>query len=240
MEGEVKGDGHGDGQGSFDGTSVPLRRWEDWERSRLRKLKREEKRRRDMERAFPSGYPSEREHLGIRGDIRSQYDGSDTLSVTSSEDDQWGPQIGPYNENGPQYPPPPTALHPPEDILRAADTIDSSDLEAMLERGFDDKPSTASKPPPGYRTQPSTPTSATRYQLADMPTKARLNAYIPVARSDSPSGITPPNSAPPPMTPVKATSMAVEGEWQTGRRGGGGQRGENYGPLGPLDPAARF
>ncbi|KAK0532534.1 Chitin synthase, class 7 [Tilletia horrida] len=36
--------------------SVPFRRWEDWERSRLRKLKREEKRRRDLEKQFGAGF----------------------------------------------------------------------------------------------------------------------------------------------------------------------------------------
>ncbi|OJA11306.1 hypothetical protein AZE42_10520, partial [Rhizopogon vesiculosus] len=56
VEGEAKGDGHGSGSGVFDGSSVPLRRWEDWERSRLRKLKRDERRRRDLERMHPSGY----------------------------------------------------------------------------------------------------------------------------------------------------------------------------------------
>lgn len=53
MEGEGKGEGHGDGGGHLNGPELPLRRWEDWERSRLRKLRREERRRRDFERAHP-------------------------------------------------------------------------------------------------------------------------------------------------------------------------------------------
>ena len=50
VDGDGQGDGHGGGEGTTIDTTVPLRRWEDWERSRLRKLKREEKRKREMER----------------------------------------------------------------------------------------------------------------------------------------------------------------------------------------------
>ncbi|GAB1521517.1 Chitin synthase, class 1 [Rhizoctonia solani] len=104
VEGEGKDTGHGDGGGVA--TQVPLRRWEDWERSRLRKLKREEKRRREMERAY-ANYPGNT----LRAENTEYYDGaSDTVSVVSSEDDQWGHQIGGYNEASSQYPPPPNTL----------------------------------------------------------------------------------------------------------------------------------
>lgn len=196
-----------------------------------------------MERAYPSGYQnSEREMLGVRGDVRSQYDGSDTLSVTSTEDDQWGPQIGPYNENGPQYPPPPTALiMPGDDFLKTAQTIGGADMEAMLEMGFDDKPS------PDYmssskRLHPSATLETPRYQLSDLPTNARSNAYTPVSRSEiSPAGYL--TSAPSSASSVTAMSTAVEDDYKqhTRKRSGGRGPGErqNYGPLGPLDPASR-
>ena len=51
VEGEGKDQGHGSDGRKDTGPAVPMRRWEDWERSRLRKLKREERRRRDFERA---------------------------------------------------------------------------------------------------------------------------------------------------------------------------------------------
>ncbi|KAJ1926503.1 hypothetical protein IWQ60_003746 [Tieghemiomyces parasiticus] len=47
VDGEVKGDDHGKKEGSFDGSKVPLRRWEDYERRRLRSIKRKERRRQD-------------------------------------------------------------------------------------------------------------------------------------------------------------------------------------------------
>ncbi|KAL9939281.1 hypothetical protein V8E36_002094 [Tilletia maclaganii] len=47
--------------------SVPFRRWEDWERSRLRKLKREEKRRRDLEKQFGAGFYNDGGHDGGGG-----------------------------------------------------------------------------------------------------------------------------------------------------------------------------
>jgi len=50
VEGEVRSKAHDDKTAVFDGTTIPLRRWEDWERSRLRKLRREERRRKEMER----------------------------------------------------------------------------------------------------------------------------------------------------------------------------------------------
>lgn len=56
VEGEAKSEAHGDGEGEFNPNTVPLRRWEDWERSRLRKLKREERRRQDLEGQFGQGF----------------------------------------------------------------------------------------------------------------------------------------------------------------------------------------
>ncbi|CAG8570832.1 8959_t:CDS:2 [Acaulospora morrowiae] len=45
VEGEAKGDDHGKKEGTFDASKVPLKRWEDWERSRLRKIKHQERQR---------------------------------------------------------------------------------------------------------------------------------------------------------------------------------------------------
>jgi len=214
VEGEVKQDDHSGGGKKLDGQSVPLRRWEDWERSRLRKLRRDERRRRDFERSHPAGYIAGADDLLSARDVRSQYDGSDAYSIASSEDDTWGGQIGGYNENSVQYPPPPVGLVMPADrVLETAKTVDASELEAMLESGFDEpSPNTA----PAY-----TP----RFQLSDNNSSTQLatghNGYAPLTRTASPGN-----------TPTSPSFNAS-------RAGPGGAQ-ERYGPLGPLDPATRF
>lgn len=231
IEGEAKGEGHGDGGGKKGGPAVPMRRWEDWERSRLRKLRREERRRRDFERAHPSGYlAGDSDFLSVRTDTRSQYDGSDTLSIGSSDDDHWGPQIGGYNEHNVQYPPPPTGLHAPSQALQNAKTLHTAELEAMLESGFDD------------RLTPPTSTYAPRYQLSDAGSSAQLagvggNGYAPLTRATSPGVRHAPsinNNLFSPTSPMPL--MSPEAQRPMGRSGSG----EQYGPLGPLDPSTRF
>lgn len=229
VEGEAKGEGHGDGGAAHDGISIPLRRWEDWERSRLRKLKREERRRREMERLHSNYLASNGDLLSARTDIHSQYDGSDTFSVTSSEDDHWGAQIGGYNENSVQYPPPPIGLMPRAHA--SAETVAEADLEAMLEVGFDDRPSHASS-----RNLDAIP----RFQLSDSRTG---NGYAPLARSTSPGARSPTS----PSRSIDAMSSAIAGEHKThakkrsGGRSSGGRSGtREYGPLGPLDPGTKF
>jgi len=248
VEGEAKDKGHGSGGGVFDGLSVPLRRWEDWERSRLRKLKREERRRREMDRAHPSGYYGDGHLLGARGpDTHSQYDGSDTFSVNSSEDDQWGPEIGGYNENNASYPPPPVALHMQQEALQSAETLGTADLEAMLEMGFDDRPE------PDYHSvrTPQGGTFTPRYQLSDSAPQ-RGNGYAPLERVTSPGGVPPspniisPLSSNTSLPSMNGVSSAVgsNGDWKTHmkKRSGGRSRPskEQYGPLGPLDPGGKF
>ncbi|TFY79718.1 hypothetical protein EWM64_g4293 [Hericium alpestre] len=223
VEGEAKGEGHGEGKAVWAGPQVPLRRWEDWERSRLRKIRREEKRRRDFERAYPQGYMAgDGEHLRVRAD--SQYDGSDTYSVASS-DDQWGSQVGEYNENNSQYPPPPPALHrPPDDAIAAGAMVDAADLAAMLDSGWSENnsPNVSSD-----HLQPAPPPSRIRYQLSDGA------GYSPVSR-----GVPSPVS---PTRPTQGVSSAVNEEWKTHvkKRSGGGAPTNDYGPLGPLDPGRR-
>ncbi|KAI1796335.1 glycosyltransferase family 2 protein [Ganoderma leucocontextum] len=230
VEGERKGEAHGEGVAVVGAASVPMRRWEDWERSRLRKIRREERRRREFERAH-GAYIGSNGELTARSEVFSQYDGSDTVSVTSSDDDHWGAQIGGYNENSTQYPPPPVGLMP--HALGSAETVASSDLEAMLEAGFDERTSPA-----------RTRGHETRYQLSD-----RGNGYTPLSRSTSPGSTTPTTTAPllqplSPSTPggVGAVSSGVGGEWKTHakKRSGGRSGRPAYGPLGPLDPGSRF
>lgn len=249
VAGEGKGEAHGEGGGVFDGSSVPMRRWEDWERSRLRKIKREERRRREMERAFPRGYDADGNRLNVRSEVFSQYDGSDTVSLASSDEDQWGPQIGAYNENSTAYPPPPTGvLLPRNELLASADTVGASDLEAMLERGFD---SNRSSPGPGSSNpssqnllQNSSSQNLPRYQLSDSAPKPRFDAYSGSGNGNGGYMPVPPRNVVSPVSPTVPTNGASSaiGVMQTHARrrsGGGGRSGSGpngYGPLGPLDP----
>ena len=112
VEGEIRSKRHDDKTAVFEGTTIPLRRWEDWEKSRLRKLKREERRRREFERQFgpagaflgDDGSGSSNGHgggfdgvgMGIqpsRSWVRSEYE-SDAGSVFSTDEDVWGAEIG--------------------------------------------------------------------------------------------------------------------------------------------------
>ncbi|RHZ76652.1 hypothetical protein Glove_194g20 [Diversispora epigaea] len=52
VEGEGKGDDHGKKEGEFDASKVPCKRWEDWERHRIRKNKRQERKNQ------PTSYPT--------------------------------------------------------------------------------------------------------------------------------------------------------------------------------------
>lgn len=121
VEGELKSTAHDDKTAIFDGTTIPLRRWEDWEKSRLRKIRREDKRRRDMERQFGAGFhddsnassadshayataaanglppPTRGLHpffANGRGRNGSGDGDSDAGSVFSSDEDVWGAEIG--------------------------------------------------------------------------------------------------------------------------------------------------
>jgi len=235
VEGEAKGEGHDSGGPASTGPAVPLRRWEDWERSRLRKMRREERRQRELERIH-SNYMTANGELGTtRNEVYSQYDGSDTVSVASSDDDHWGAQIGGYNENSAAYPPPPIGLVP--NAFASAESVAGDDLKAMLEVGFDERPS----PPPSR-----TPSQAPRYQLSDRPPANQINGYAPLSRSTSPGVPTSRDHyAASPISPVRSTdgmSTALGNEWQTHakKRSAGRSGTHEYGPLGPLDPGSRM
>lgn len=220
VEGEAKDKGHGGGAAKFNGEAVPLRRWEDWERSRLRKIRREERRRRDLERMHGGGYYTGDDLLSARGgDTRSQYDGSDTMSLASSDEDQWGGQIGGYNEHNTQYPPPPVGLLAQEETVHSAKTLDGAELEAMLEMGFEDRPN-----------QPHT-ADMPKYQLSDGSNQLisfGSDGYSPVSRSGSPGASQ--------VNMLSPTSPTMRGEAWTQPLPKSGR----YGPLGPLDPATKF
>jgi chitin synthase len=183
-----------------EGTQVPFRRWEDWERSRIRKLKREAQRKRDMERSYPGSF-----RPGVRGPEQysmafSEFNDNDSSSLAPSEDDRWGAQVGGYNENSSQWAPPPATLMPDEHLLQSAETLAGDELEAMLEQGWDERPnrdnrdSSATMSSGGPFGDSISGRSQSRYQLSDQgvmmpppPTTGRFDSYAPLStRTPSP------------------------------------------------------
>lgn len=149
VEGEGKDKGHGASEGVFAAASVPLRRWEDWERSRLKRQAREEKRRKEMEKQFGAGFHNDKKDVDqMDRDIRrgpfpqphlQPRDDSDSYSNFSGsheDEDLWGPHIGTFNEEAP----------PPLAIVRHsvwADgqevIVEQDDMEKMLSQGWSEE-----------------------------------------------------------------------------------------------------
>ncbi|GAA6043982.1 hypothetical protein JCM8097_003421 [Rhodosporidiobolus ruineniae] len=151
VAGEVKGaDDHGASGGASAASQVPLRRWEDWERSRLRKLKREEKRKREFERQFGT--------RAVHGTSTggSTYAESETASSYGGPDeDRWGMQIGAYNEDATSSSferAPPVGLYSVDEWdedEEESSTLNQHDLVNVLESGWDDA-SPVPSPSPSY------------------------------------------------------------------------------------------
>lgn len=175
VEGEGKQKGHGDEGGQGTGNAVPLRRWEDWERSRLRKKKREEKRRRDLERQFGAGFHNDngsdgdqdRKEPGIPLSRPESDSFSDSVTISDFDDDKWGHQIGGYDES----------LPPPVQIVRHSVwvgdqevIIDTEDMEKMLQTGWDDKAFRSKTVGGGGKggSQPQYPSAVNRNRLSQM------------------------------------------------------------------------
>ncbi|KAM0748852.1 hypothetical protein T439DRAFT_315958 [Meredithblackwellia eburnea MCA 4105] len=145
VAGEVKGqDSHAVAEGVAE--SVPQRRWEDWERSRLRKVKRDDKRRKELERSFGNRFHGD--ELGVGGNASPR----DTLNSTSYEDsaaqsdttslftgeEGWNRQVGAYREDVDGLHPPPVGLYVVEE--GEEDTINVGDLHTALDQGWEDSP----------------------------------------------------------------------------------------------------
>ena len=223
-----------------------MRRWEDWERSRLRKLRREDRRKRELERSFPSagGFLTARHHSMAMSDWND-----DTASIATSDEDQWGTQIGAYNENASQWAPPPVALLlPHQGVIQSAETLAGDQLEAMLEQGFEvpqrpsfssnSAPSSPRRGPSGLRYQPNEGHSMTTSSSVTL-------AGYPPLRQDTNSATNLVGRGPlsPPGTPIGSTgapsSWRERGSGERGSQEGmmGGMSPVEWGPLGPLDPA---
>lgn len=141
IEGEVKGHGHGDAEGVFAAASVPLRRWEDWERSRLKKEKRVEKRRKDLEAHFGDKFWNDQPHQDPQSHLIPQPSRRESDSFSdSTQEDVWGAQIGVYEEARP----PPTRIVRHTMVIENHDVLGAGELEAMLQKeGWEDSDVTA-------------------------------------------------------------------------------------------------
>ena len=103
VAGEAKGEAHGNADGTFDASKVPLKRWDEYEKARVRQAKRIER----AERQRAQGSPYLHSVIGT-GSIYT--DSVDTRSVLSSE---LGPLQYPYDYNGRQTMTPPLASNSP-------------------------------------------------------------------------------------------------------------------------------
>ncbi|WWC64871.1 uncharacterized protein I303_107485 [Kwoniella dejecticola CBS 10117] len=247
VEGEVRSKAHDDKTAVFDGTTVPLRRWEDWEKSRLRKLRRDEKKRREMERQFGAGFHGDNDGLGLGPTpraawTRSDYE-SDSGSVFGSEEDVWGAEIGGYNENNPAFPPPPMALstqshhynnHNDHD---GGETLGMDEMAAILDEGFDDPPSHLN-PPQNFRTTNHNIPSPLHRHQHDFQSQSN-GAYLNGNGYNGYNGNTGPRTPDMPTT-ADSVSSSIEsrpqGSGHAKKRSGGvnNQQAKKYGPLGPL------
>lgn len=77
VSGETKGDHHGKKDGVFDPSKVPLRRWEDYERRRIRSIRRRERKLRELGPVHTTHTIMEAED----DDAVSNYTGSDMSSI---------------------------------------------------------------------------------------------------------------------------------------------------------------
>lgn len=148
VEGEARGTGRNDSGVTSSIAKIPFRRWEEWERSRLRKLKREAKRRAEFEAKFgqalvvagPGGVLAPLPH--VRNASQTWPDGASE----EADDDRWGAEIGGYDETQP----PPPLLAPPQSegsprastdegksVIRAGDMAAILDAESWSEEEED-------------------------------------------------------------------------------------------------------
>lgn len=84
VTGEGKGDDHGKKDGVFDPSTVPMKRWEEHERARIRAYKRQERKRRNQQQNRPP-LPSNFAHSVVPGEDESRVHLLDNASDMSLE-----------------------------------------------------------------------------------------------------------------------------------------------------------
>ena len=138
VEGDDKGASHNADDDEYDALlRVPMRRWNEWERSRVRKLERDERRRRDMEERYGTGFYNDEPEMAINPAVARVRDAELVLSPALSaadSDDAWGDQIGTYDET---EAPPQLGGYVPES-RRNTSMFSPDQLDEMLNRGWDE------------------------------------------------------------------------------------------------------
>ncbi|KAG0364206.1 hypothetical protein BGZ54_007746 [Gamsiella multidivaricata] len=109
VAGEAKGEAHGNADGTFDSSRVPLKRWDDYEKARVRQAKRIER----AERQRAHGSPYMRSLAGTP----SLYAMDGVDSRTELTPGELGPQQYHYDYNGRQVMTPPLAGNPPRPMM---------------------------------------------------------------------------------------------------------------------------
>ncbi|KAF9914906.1 hypothetical protein BX616_007324 [Lobosporangium transversale] len=107
VQGEAKGEAHGNADGIFDSSKVPLKRWDDYEKARVRQAKRIER----AERQRIHGSPFLR-GLSSSPSIYTE-NGESKTEVTP----ELGPQQHHFDYNGRQAMTPPLAGNPPRPMM---------------------------------------------------------------------------------------------------------------------------
>ncbi|KAG0282997.1 hypothetical protein BGZ96_012640, partial [Linnemannia gamsii] len=111
VAGEAKGEAHGNADGTFDSSKVPLKRWDDYEKARVRQVKRIER----AERQRVQGTsPFLRAQTGTPTSMYT--DGGDSKSEIAPGE-FLGPQQYHYDYNGRQTMNPPLAGNPPRSMM---------------------------------------------------------------------------------------------------------------------------
>ncbi|KAG0036443.1 hypothetical protein BGZ82_004183 [Podila clonocystis] len=124
VAGEAKGDAHGNADGIFDASSVPLKRWDDYEKARVRQVKRIERAERQRGQGSPyarsQGAPSvytddnESDMLSDLGPQQQHYDyhGRQVMNPPLAGNQARPMMMGPGGPS-PRFGPPSPNLHPP-------------------------------------------------------------------------------------------------------------------------------
>lgn len=139
VEGEAKGASHDAEDEEYDALlRIPMRRWNDWERARVRKLQRDERRRRDMEEQYGSKFYNDMGNTGlppIFANPPGRANGALSPSPSVLSEDVWGDQIGAYDES--EAPPALSTTIP--DSGRDTSMLSPDELDTMLDRGWDEE-----------------------------------------------------------------------------------------------------
>ncbi|RIA80400.1 Glycosyltransferase Family 2 protein [Glomus cerebriforme] len=100
VEGEAKGDDHGKKEGQFDPSKITFKRWEDWERGRIRSKKRQEKQKQIQYKNVPSSHADDYYETASNISSSDVGNGGQYYNYDNSQPQQYNPYQQQYNQNG--------------------------------------------------------------------------------------------------------------------------------------------